>query len=104
LVNKILVIDADKCSGCKICELVCSYLQSKKYSPKKSFIRVMERKDMGVFIPVIHAQAKCNGCTKCVEWCPTRALAFMEPDEAALVRKRSRIGRFPAPLVYHSFT
>jgi len=98
--ERVLIVDADRCSGCRICELVCSYLRVKRYSPVKSFIRIIERKDMGVFIPVIDVTCNANrGCTKCVDWCPTGALAFLGPEEAALVRKTSRIGRFPAPLV-----
>jgi Fe-S-cluster-containing dehydrogenase component len=35
-----MMFDADKCTGCRICELTCSISYQSEYNPKKSFIRV----------------------------------------------------------------
>ena len=34
--NKYLVVDADNCSGCRICELICSMVKFGEYNPQKS--------------------------------------------------------------------
>lgn len=97
---KVLVVEADKCIGCRICELACSYLHTKEFSPKKSRIKILERRGLGVFIPVIDVSCKANeNCNKCIISCPTKALKIVEPGDAAIIRKESKIGSFPIPMV-----
>ncbi len=60
--QKTLVIDPGKCTGCKQCELACSYVKEGSFNPSKSRIRVFDFHTEGRFVPYT--------CTQCDEaWC-----------------------------------
>ncbi len=60
--QKSLVIDPGKCTGCKQCELACSYIKEGTFNPSKSRIRVFDFHTEGRFVPYT--------CTQCDEaWC-----------------------------------
>ena len=69
---KKLVRDLEKCTGCRTCELACSFKREGAFNPKKSAIRVIKDERIGLDGPVV-----CEICPKpkCVEACPERALA-----------------------------
>jgi len=95
--EKVLIVDADKCTGCRVCELVCSMSKFGEYNPKKSYIKVMRNREMDVNILALNL--KCDFCNKCVEWCIPKAIKFVSLEEAAITRKGNKIGIFPAPLL-----
>ena len=95
--DKVLVVDGDKCTGCRVCELICSMVKSGEYNPQKSCIRVLKNREMDVNIPII--EVTCDCCGKCAEWCFDKAISFMSYEEAFILRKEARIGRFPVPVV-----
>jgi Fe-S-cluster-containing hydrogenase component 2 len=98
--GKVLVVDGDKCIGCRVCELVCSFVHYKEYNPKISFIRVLKNEEMGIYIPVLDVRCDlCGGEEKCVKYCPSDALEFVDTKKAALIRKESKMGRFPAVFI-----
>ena len=98
--DKVLIVDPEKCTRCRICELVCSFTKWGEYNPKRSFIRVLSNKDMNVNIPVLLAACNlCGGKPKCVSSCPTNVLQFVKLAEAASLRKKLQMGKFPAPLL-----
>lgn len=92
-------INADKCNGCRACELICSaYHAIPRYSsnnPARSRIRVVRDPLADIFIPVYagdYAVAECAGrdkyvidgkeydeCAFCRASCPSRE-EFKEPD------------------------
>jgi benzoyl-CoA reductase subunit BamC len=96
---KVIKIDADKCNGCKACEVICSaFHATPKYSsnnPARSRIRLIRDPLRDVYLPVYageHAVAECMGrdkyiidgkeydeCGFCRSSCPSRE-AFKEPD------------------------
>ena len=96
---KTIRIDADKCNGCRACEVVCSaFHATPKYSsnnPARSRIRMMRDPLRDVFIPVYageYAPAECMGrdkyvidgkeydeCGFCRASCSSRDI-FREPD------------------------
>ena len=94
--EKALIADADRCTGCEICELMCSIAKQGECNPKKSYIKVMKNKEMDVNIPILSVE--CDFCGKCTESCPGDALKFVSLQEAALLRKAVKIGSFPVPL------
>jgi Fe-S-cluster-containing dehydrogenase component len=94
--ERVVVFDADKCSGCRICELVCSMRHHGEYNPKKSLIRIMANEEAGVYVPILDIQ--CHFCGECVEACPLEALSISELGEAVIARKNATIGSFPIPL------
>jgi len=67
---KRIVIDYEKCVGCRICEIVCSMENEKTINPKLSRIKVVSNYPF-TDIPIVCAQ-----CLKapCISVCPTEAL------------------------------
>ena len=60
--QKALVIDPVKCTGCKQCELACSYVKEGEFNTAKSRIRVFDFHQDARFVPYT--------CTQCAEaWC-----------------------------------
>jgi benzoyl-CoA reductase subunit BamC len=96
---KRIVIDVDKCNGCRGCEVICSaFHAAPQYSsnnPARSRIRIIRDPLADIYIPVYageYTAAECAGrdkytidgkeydeCTFCRASCPSRDL-FKEPD------------------------
>jgi benzoyl-CoA reductase subunit BamC len=94
-----ITIVADKCNGCRACELICSsFHASPRYSssnPARSRIRVVREPLRDIYLPVYageYTAAECTGrdkyiidgkeyaeCDFCRASCPSRNL-FKEPD------------------------
>ncbi len=99
-VIKKIKIDADKCTGCRFCEMICSASHAEpKYgivNPQRSRIRVFRDEENGLFIPIMagpYTDVECNGrysmvikgkeygeCSFCRASCPSRDL-FKEPNK-----------------------
>ena len=71
---KISVV-AEKCSGCRICELVCSHIKHQAFNPKTAGIKVVDLDYWGFSNPVVCIQCKKP---RCLEVCPTSALSQTE--------------------------
>ena len=102
---KTIRIDADKCNGCRACEVICSaFHAAPKYSsnnPARSRIRVIRHPLKDIYVPVYageYAPAECMGrdkyvidgkeyeeCAFCRAACPSRD-AFKEPDSGLPVK------------------
>ena len=95
--EKTLIVDTEKCNGCGICELVCSMAKNGEYNPKRSWIKLIRNREMDVNIVAL--DVRCNFCNQCVEWCFPKALKFDSWENAAIVRKENKMGKFPAPLL-----
>ena len=96
---KCIKIDVKKCTGCGVCEVICSSSHAQpKYSSSnagRSRIRVIRDPIRDIFVPVYageYTKAACAGrskyiieggeydeCTFCGASCPSRDL-FKEPD------------------------
>src|SRR3989304_1775350 len=96
---KAIKIVADKCNGCRACELVCSAFHAKpRYSssnPARSRIRIVREPLRDIYLPVYageYTASECTGrdryiidgkeyseCDFCRASCPSRNL-FKEPD------------------------
>ena len=74
--RNIIFIDSDKCTGCRICEVACSYFKTGKFNPRKSRIRVTRLPRIGFDKPYV-----CIQCpnAKCVTACPVEALEKQSP-------------------------
>ncbi len=61
-----------QCSGCKLCELVCSFTHYKIFNPSLSRIRVTTRESELIDFPIT-----CKQCTDppCHHVCPTKAIS-----------------------------
>lgn len=96
---KTIKVDADKCNGCRSCEIICSsFHATPKYSlsnPARSRIQVIRHPIQDIWVPVFageYTPAECMGrdkyiiggkeydeCGFCRAVCPSRDL-FKEPD------------------------
>jgi len=89
VVKKFLVIDPEKCTGCRICELVCSFHHTKEFNPKRARIAVLRNEETGINIPMV-----CQQCEVplCQEACPTGATHRDEKTGALLIDEEKCIG------------
>ncbi|MEM2897178.1 MAG: 4Fe-4S dicluster domain-containing protein [Candidatus Bathyarchaeia archaeon] len=87
--EKILIVDPDKCTGCGICELVCSFHHFKQFNPYRSSIYVIREDEKGIGIPIV-----CQHCDIpfCKEACPAGALIVDEKTGAIKVDKNRCVG------------
>ncbi|MDR3567820.1 MAG: hypothetical protein P4L43_07310 [Syntrophobacteraceae bacterium] len=96
---KTIKVDADKCNGCRACEVFCSaYHSEPKYSsinPARSRIHVTTHRLKNIWLPVFageYTPAECMGrdkyiidgkeydeCSFCRAACPSRDM-FKDPD------------------------
>ena len=96
---KSITIDADKCNGCKACEVICSsWHATPRFSsnnPARSRIRIVRLPLRDIYLPVYageYTESECTGrgkyiidgkeyneCDFCRASCPSR-VAFKEPD------------------------
>ena len=69
---KRILADIDRCSGCRLCEMVCSFEKEDAFAPCLSRITVIRQDNSGVDYPIVCWH--CNPC-KAMEKCPQEALA-----------------------------
>jgi Fe-S-cluster-containing hydrogenase component 2 len=95
--GKTLIVEPQKCTGCKVCELVCSSFHYGEYNPSKSHIRISKNNEMCIFIPILNVKCDlCDGLEMCEKWCPEGVLEFVPWFEAAKRRRDVKMGKFPA--------
>ena len=101
---KFIQVNLDNCTGCRICEMICSFYHEQDCSTSKSRIKVLRDAEFGEHLlqfctqcaeaPCIEScplealrrndatgvvvidEEKCDGCGLCIEACPLRALFF----------------------------
>lgn len=69
---KTLYIDYQKCTGCRLCELVCAVFHDGISNPARSRIKVMKWEAEGLYIPM-----SCQQCqdAPCMNVCPVKAIS-----------------------------
>jgi Fe-S-cluster-containing dehydrogenase component len=78
---KMVSCDPEKCSGCTVCEYMCSITKEKAFSSQKSRIRTMR------LHPLINISIACRLCSPapCVIACPRDALKQSEETGVIMV-------------------
>ncbi|NWF78281.1 MAG: 4Fe-4S dicluster domain-containing protein [Chloroflexi bacterium] len=68
--QKMLVVDYEKCTGCRLCELVCAVKHEGVSNPLRARIHIVKWEMKGIMVPMI-----CNQCESapCISVCPTNA-------------------------------
>jgi len=60
-------VNPEKCSGCRRCEVDCSFFHSGKVGRSGSRIRVVKIEEIGLDFPVVCQQCRERYCTRCPE-------------------------------------
>jgi carbon-monoxide dehydrogenase iron sulfur subunit len=103
---------AEKCTGCRICELACSHAKLESFAPKNACIKVVTLDYWGFSNPVFCVQCKqpncvkactaqalhqtesgtilldetkCTGCGLCMEDCPIGAVNWDEERKLPMI-------------------
>ena len=77
-----LQIDPGRCTGCKQCELACSWVQVGVFQPARSVIRVHVFDEQASFAP--YACFQCDEAW-CMQACPVNAIDVDETTGAKIV-------------------
>ncbi len=79
-----VIVDEQKCTGCRACELGCSFHLKRHYCPEDSAIRVWMEDTEGI-IEAEWAAPKCDFCLsesqgpQCAYYCKLNAVAVTYP-------------------------
>jgi Fe-S-cluster-containing hydrogenase component 2 len=87
LVKRRIFAQEEKCNGCRICELRCSFYHEKLYAPSHSRIRIKKVEVEGTTIP-----ETCRLCYKCIESCPEDAISKSEITGAIQIDEQKCTG------------
>ncbi|MHA1594391.1 MAG: hypothetical protein ACTSXJ_05620 [Candidatus Baldrarchaeia archaeon] len=64
-------VHPEKCTACLLCQLACSFKNSRSFNPHKSYIRILRR---GASIEISFLDG-CRKCGECISWCVYGALS-----------------------------
>ena len=80
--RKALAADPKICSGCQVCQVVCSMTHGRSVDLERSRIYLRSNPFKGSFNPII-----CHQCTDfpCLKACPESAIQIDEKDGAVLI-------------------
>ena len=78
---KMVTCDPDKCTGCTVCEYICSLTKEKAFSAQKSRIRTMR------LHPLVNISIACRLCSPapCVTACPRDSLKQSEQTGVIII-------------------
>ena len=86
--GSVILIDTEKCSGCRLCEVACSLKNMKECNPERSRIRVIRTQNTGQleFVP-----STCMQCetAMCELVCPAGAIS-RDPETGARIISASK--------------
>lgn len=85
--RKRIFVEESICSGCKMCEMICSFVNSHRFYPESANIKVISYEWKGRNRPVVSCDVEmypsCRDLPQCVLYCPTGALVWATKDEFA---------------------
>jgi len=84
-----IIVDGEKCSGCRACETACSFEHTGSFCGENSRIRIEKNEIEGKDIPFVCRQC---GNALCIQACPTSALSKDDKTKAIIVDDKSCIG------------
>ena len=87
--EKILFIDPEKCTGCRLCETACSLHHEKVVNPSLARIHVAKWETAGLYIPVVCVQCESPICQTV---CPVGAISRDEKTGAVVIDPNVCVG------------
>lgn len=84
-----LVFNTELCTGCRTCELACSFHHEKVFSPHLARIRIVRVDEEGLDVPT-----GCEQCeaAACISVCPTRAIYVDSETDGVIIDYDKCIG------------
>lgn len=84
-----LLIQPAKCTGCRQCEMACSFEKERSFNPAKSRIRIFDLHAEGRFVPYT-----CTQCSQawCLQACPVDAIRIDAATAAKVVHETLCVG------------
>lgn len=87
--REVLIVNTELCTGCRICELVCSFNRTGVFKPSESGIRVYRNNTEGSIEAEI--ESHCNLCESkrvpvCIQFCPSKALSLGRGEEERILK------------------
>jgi anaerobic carbon-monoxide dehydrogenase iron sulfur subunit len=81
--RRTLDANSKTCSGCRICELICSLTHGKEINPGKSRISIRSNPFKGSHVPQI-----CRHCSDvpCMQACEVSAIQILEKDGTVFIK------------------
>lgn len=97
--KKEFVINPNTCSGCKLCELICSIRKKGFCNPKKANIKIIRNLKYKLYIPVFTSSCDfCEGEPACMNICPTKSISYIN-EETAILKIGKEITMLPALII-----
>lgn len=89
IIMKKLVFNAENCTGCRACELACSFINEGFFAPSKSRIRIVRIDEDGIDVPT-----GCEQCDNavCILVCPVKAISVDKNTGAVVLNPDVCIG------------
>ncbi|MBE3573193.1 MAG: 4Fe-4S dicluster domain-containing protein [Moorella humiferrea] len=86
---KVLIVDQDKCTACRRCELACSFKHTDTFNPAAARLSVAAFLDDDYYLPVV-----CQHCDEpvCQAVCPAGAISRDEKTNAVIINEDRCIG------------
>ena len=72
-----VLIKPEKCTGCRVCQLECSFKYYKVFNPSLANIQILETPENGISYLISYTD-ECRNCGTCVKACVFGALEIEE--------------------------
>jgi Fe-S-cluster-containing dehydrogenase component len=84
--RRFIAVDLQQCTGCRACELACSWHSAERFQPECSHIRVHRDNERGEIEVVL--KSTCDRCAGeefplCIKFCAPEALKLMSVAEGS---------------------
>lgn len=87
--QKMLFVDAEKCTGCRLCETVCSIRHENVCNPSRARVHVVKWEMSGFYVPIVCQQCEAPVCESI---CPVDAIGRDSKTGAMMINYDKCIG------------